>query len=144
MSPRTNKIIKFLKKIEKLKFVEREIYLSNGRKENSAEHSWHVTMFLILFDRDLPKKLDRIKMLKMALMHDLVEVYAGDTFAFDKSGKKQRKIKLELESAKKLFSQLPNDLSKEFNNLFLDYENSKSDEAKFVQSFDKIQPILQN
>lgn len=144
MTNRTNQIISFLQEIEKYKTVEREMYCSNpDRKESDAEHSWHVAMFIILFKKELPDNLDSERMLKLALMHDLVEIYAGDTFAYDdihKASKKER----ESDAAKKLFSQLPWDLEKEFIDLFNEYEDSKTDESKIVKSFDKIQPILQN
>ena len=76
-------------------------------------------------------------------MHDLVEIYAGDTFAFDKKNQATKKER-EFESSKKLFSQLPEDLNNEFTDLFNEYEDVKTSEAKIVKSFDKIQPILQN
>ncbi|MDP3881687.1 MAG: HD domain-containing protein [Nanoarchaeota archaeon] len=144
MVERQDKIIAFLKEVEKFKLIEREMFCSDlKRRESDADHSWHLAMFAILFEKDLPENLDMVKMLKLALIHDLVEIYAGDTFAFDKEGKKTKKDR-ELESSKKLFSQLPADLEREFIGLFEDYENSNSSEAKIIKSFDKIQPILQN
>jgi len=133
-----------LKKIEKYKLIEREMYCSDlKRRESDAEHSWHLAMFIFLFKKDLPRNLDLDKMFKLALIHDLVEIYAGDTFTFDKLN---RKTKYERESAaaKKLFSELPTDLSKEFMELFEEYETLNTKEAKIIKSFDKIQPILQN
>lgn len=144
MNSRIDKLLSFLKEIEKYKTVEREMFTSNlDRPESDAEHSWHVAMFLLLFRKELPKDLDFIKMLKFALMHDLIEIYAGDTFAFDKSGRNSKKER-EINAAKKLFSQLPEDLQKEFIDLFDEYEEAKSKEVQIVRSFDKIQPILQN
>ena len=143
MEERIHKILSFLQEIEKYKTVERKMYSSNlKRTESDAEHSWHVAMFLFLFEKELPN-LDMNKMLKLALMHDLVEIYAGDTFAFDKKNKATKKER-EFESSKKLFSQLPEDLNNEFTDLFNEYEDVKTSEAKIVKSFDKIQPILQN
>jgi len=144
MEDRINKILSFLQEIEKYKTVEREMFSSNlNRAESDAEHSWHVAMFLFLFEKDLPENLDMKKMMKLALMHDLVEIYAGDTFAFDKENQATKKER-EFQSAGKLFSQLPEDLHKEFMDLFNEYEEAKTSEAKIVKSFDKIQPILQN
>jgi len=144
MDSRANEILSFLKEISKFKHIEREIYLPEiNRKESDAEHSWHLAMFLILFEKELPKQMSLIKALKFALIHDLVEIYAGDTFAFDKTNRKTKKER-ELAAAKKLFSQLPADLEEEFASLFEEYENNDSSEAKIVHSFDKIQPILQN
>ena len=91
---RLNKQIEFLKEIEKFKSIERFIYLNSGRRETDPEHSWHMAMFLLVLERDLPKNLNLTKMLKMALMHDLVEIYSGDVSAFDdigREGKKTRK-----------------------------------------------------
>lgn len=144
MDNRTDKILSFLQEIEKYKIIERKMYCSNpDRVESDAEHSWHLAMFLILFRKELPSRLDLIKAVKISLSHDLSELYAGDAFAFDKeaqAGKKER----ELEAAKKLFSQLPEDLCEEFMGLFEEYEEAKTLEARVVKSFDKIQPIMQN
>jgi len=97
---------------------------------------------LLLFEKELTG-LDFKKMLKLALTHDLVEIYAGDTFAFDKTGQNTKQER-EKNAANKLFSQLPEELSKEYMELFNEYEESQTTEAKTVKSFDKIQPILQN
>jgi putative hydrolase of HD superfamily len=144
MNKRINTLLDFLKEIEKYKLIEREVYCSDlKRRESDAEHSWHLAMFIFLFQKDLPRNLDFNKMLKLALMHDLVEIYAGDTFTFDKINQKTKKTK-ELAAAKKLFAKLPPDLSREFMELFTEYEDLSTKEAKVVKSFDKIQPILQN
>ncbi len=143
MDSRINKLISFLKEIEKYKIIEREMFTSNpNRTESDAEHSWHVAMFVIMFKKELSKEIDFTKTLELALMHDLVEIYAGDTFAFDKN--KKFKKEREIKAANKLFSRLPDDLQKEFMDLFNEYEGSKTKEAKIIKSFDKIQPILQN
>ncbi len=142
MTERRDKIVEFLKEIEKFKYIERRILLEN-RKESDAEHAWHLAMFVFLFEKDLPKDLNFLKMFKLALMHDLVEIYAGDTFIFDEEGKKTKKER-EAKAALKLFSQLPEDLEKDFHELFNEWEESKTREAKFVHSFDKIQPMIQN
>ena len=144
MKKRMDKIISFLKEIEKYKIIERKMYDSNlNRIESDAEHSWHLAMFIFLFQKELSKNVDFIKMLKLALMHDLVEIYAGDTFAYDKKSRSTKKER-ELKSAKRLFSQLPKDLETEFFKLYNEFETMHTKEAKIVNSFDKIQPILQN
>ena len=144
MGDRIDRILSFLQEIEKYKTVERKVYCSDlDRAESDAEHSWHIAMFLLLFEKELPDGLDIKKMLKLALMHDLVEIYAGDTFAFDKEHQKTKNER-EFQSANKLFSQLPDDLNSEFMQLFEEYEDAQTSEAKIVKSFDKIQPILQN
>lgn len=140
---RTKKILSFLKEIDKFKYIERKILLSKrARPETDAEHSWHLAMFVILFEKEF-KNLDITKTLKIALTHDLVEIYAGDTYTFDYEGKKSQRER-EIKAAKKLFTKLPKDLEKEFTNLFLDYEDGLSEEGKLARAFDKIQPILQN
>jgi len=144
MDSRVDKLIFFLKEIDKCKVIERRIWCTGlNHVESDAEHSWHVAMFLILFEKDLPKDLDFARMLKLALIHDLVEVYTGDTFAYDKEGRESKKER-EAKSAEKLFSLLPEDLQKDFNALLNEYEEKKTRESQFVHSFDKIQPILQN
>src|SRR3989344_2369976 len=140
---RSDKILEFLKEIEKFKYIERKVYSSDLRPENDAEHSWHLAMFLILFEKDLPEGLDMAKMLKLALMHDLVEIYAGDVSTFDKEGRQGKKER-EVKAAKKLFLQLPKDLEGDFTKLFEEYEEQKTPEAKMVKAFDKIQPLLLN
>lgn len=142
-SKRIDKLIKFLKEVEKLKFIERKVYLSDQKSnENDAEHSWHVAMFVMIFEKEFPD-LNVKKMLKMALIHDLVEIYAGDTFTFDKEGRKTKKER-ECKAAKKLFGMLPPDLKKEFFSLMEEFEERKTREAVFTQSFDKLLPIVQN
>lgn len=143
MEKRIETLLEFLKEIEKYKHVERRNYKKNNVPENDAEHSWHLAMFLLLFEKDLPEDADMTKMLKLALMHDLVEIYAGDTFAFDQEALKTKYDK-EHKAALKLFSQLPEDLEHEFMDLFYEYEQSNTKESKIVKSFDKMQPILQN
>ncbi len=141
---RTDQILAFLKEVEKFKHVERATYLSGGeRHENDAEHTWHVGMFLLLFDQDLPSELDRLHMFKMILIHDLVEVYAGDTFFYDQKGRAD-KDEREARAMKKLAEQLPDDLAQEYMALHQEYEAAETPEAKYVQGLDKLQPILQN
>lgn len=123
MQDRQNQILKFLQEIEQYKTIERQCFTSNpNRRESDAEHSWHVAMFVLLFARDLDASLSIEKMLKLALMHDLVEIYAGDTFAFDNVARETKKIR-EQEASLKLFAQLPEDLSYEFQSLFDEYES---------------------
>jgi len=99
-------------------------------------------MFVMLFEKDLPK-LNIERVLKIVLIHDLVEIYAGDTFSFDKKAKKSQKLREE-KAAKKLFRKLPKDLEKEFWGLFKEYEELKTKEALVAKSFDRVQPIMQH
>lgn len=144
MDSRIDKLVSFLKEIDKCKLIERRIWCTDlNHVESDAEHSWHVAMFLLLFEKDLPSGLDFARMLKLALIHDLVEIYAGDTFAYDKEGRASKKER-EAESIKKLFLLLPEDLQNDFTALLNEYEERKTRESQFVHSFDKLQPILQN
>ncbi len=114
-----------------------------GRAESDAEHAWHMAMMVMLFEKDLPPQVDRVKLYKMALMHDLVEIYAGDTFAFDQEGKRTKEQR-EADAAKKLFSQLPHGLKQEFTELFFEFDGFVTLESKYAQSFDKLQPMVNN
>ncbi len=137
-------IIDFLKELDKFKSVHRACYLSSeDRKEDDAQHSWQLAMFVILLKDYWETSLDYTKMLELSLTHDLVELYAGDTFAFDEKANLD-KDKREEESAKKLFSQLPSELEVKFHNLNIDYINKNSKEAQYIYALDKLIPKLQN
>jgi putative hydrolase of HD superfamily len=111
--------------------------------ESDADHAWHLAMFVFLFEKDLPKNLNILKMFKLVLMHDLVEIYAGDTFAFDGEMNKSKKER-EKNAAEKLFSKLPKDLEEDFHNLFNEWEDAKTKESRISHAFDKAQPMIQN
>lgn len=144
MPSRIDTLLDFLKEIEKMNLIERKtLHSDRKRHESDSEHSWHVAMFLILFQKDLTKNIDTLKTLKMILIHDLVEIYAGDTFLFDKK-RRRTKVARERRAAKKLFSKLPKDLQKEFTDLFNEFESGKTTESKIAKSLDKLQPVLQN
>ncbi|OGG40242.1 hypothetical protein A2116_02290 [Candidatus Jorgensenbacteria bacterium GWA1_49_17] len=141
---RFNKLIAFLKEIEKLKLVERQVKISNQKRfENSAEHSWDLAMWAWIFSDSLRPRPNLLKLFKMLLMHDLVEIYAGDTFFFDRPGRKSKNYR-EKKAARKLFAGLPLDLKREFEKLRQEFDNGKTKEAKIAHSIDKLQPILQN
>ena len=144
LTQRRQKIIKFLKEMDKLKSINRVIdLLHSNRRESTAEHSWHLAMMIITLKDELPEELNYSKMLEIALTHDLVEIYAGDTFTFDKKareGKKEREEK----AADQLFKILPEDLEQKFHKLFQEYEARKTKEAQIVYSLDKIHPVMQN
>jgi putative hydrolase of HD superfamily len=141
---RIEKILEFLKEIDKFKSVYRVTYLTNeNRYEDDAGHTWHMCMYALLLNNELKLNLDFEKVMELILVHDLVEVYAGDVCAFDhtrRNGKKER----EIEAAEKLFSILPHDLKEKIHNLWNEYEDCSSKEAKFVKSIDKLQALAQN
>ena len=135
-------IIEFLKEIEKFKTCERTCQTTRaGRAESDAEHSWHLALFLMLFENEF-KGIDFLKTLKIALIHDLPEIYAGDINPF--RGDTTNKAEDEKRAAAKLFKKLPEALSNSFTGLFEEYINQASDEAKIVKAADKLMPLIQN
>ncbi|MBI4036461.1 HD domain-containing protein [Candidatus Daviesbacteria bacterium] len=143
MSPDAKKILKFIEEIDQFKFVTRIIHMQKGDlMEDDAQHSWHLAMMVWLFAEQFDKKINLIKVIKMALMHDLVEIYAGDTFAYDEEARKDKKKREDM-AAKKLFKMLPKNLEQEMHQLWQEYEERKSSEAVFVQALDKIHPMIQ-
>jgi putative hydrolase of HD superfamily len=143
LSTRTEALVEFLKEIEQLQRVKRIIDREDGSQENTAEHSWHVAMFVLMLGNEVDPKANMTRMLKLALIHDLVEIYAGDTYMFDEKAREDKEER-ELQAAKKLFSQLPKDKATEYWQLFEEFEGLKTSEAKIVKSFDYIQPLAQN
>lgn len=143
MTKRLRQLVQFLKDIERLRTVKRKIFYPDGGQENDAEHSWHVAMFALVLGPEVDPKADVAKMVKMALIHDLVEIHAGDTFLFDKDGQTGKKGR-ELAAAKQLFAALPKDRAEEFWQLFEEFEALESKEARIVKSFDYLQPLLHN
>ena len=145
MSERLLKQIDFIREIDNLKNIKRRSYITDkSRKENDAEHSWHIAvMALILKEYANSKELDIFKIISMLLIHDIVEIYAGDTFIYDEEGKKQQEKK-EKEAADKIFSMLPDDQKNEFRSLWDEFERKETPEAKFAKSMDRLHPLLLN
>lgn len=139
---RLEQIAKFCELIDKEKFVQRRTYLTDGeRLENDAEHAWHMAVMALLLSDYSNEKVDVLKVVSILLVHDLVEVYAGDTFAYDEEGKKSQHQR-ELEAADKLFSQLPVDLCKKIRDLWDEFEQWETPEAKFAHTLDNFQPLM--
>lgn len=136
-------IFRALNTIDRLKHVQRAVWLGATRQENSAEHSWNVAMLVLLLQDVLPKKLNIEKMLKMALLHDLVEIYANDTPAFDARAKRSQK-KRERKALRRLIRELPPTIGRDLGRLYRDFETRRSPEARYVQSVDKLLPIVHN
>ena len=135
-------IIDFMKEIEKFKTCDRICQTTyDGRAESDAEHSWHLAIFLMLFEKEF-KNVDPLKLIKIALIHDLPEIYAGDINPYRDDTKD--KIENELKAAEKLFSGLPEDLRQQMSTLFREYANQESMEARIVKSVDKLMPLIQN
>ena len=135
------KKLKFIELIDEMKNVYRTISLKSWRKENDAEHSYHLAMMCFIFLEDFPL-LDQEKVIKLALLHDIVEIFAWDTYVYDDkmlSTKKQR----EIDSLNKLEEILWQEEFEKFKKIIEEYEEKTSNEAKFVSQLDKLQPIIQ-
>ncbi|WP_343834721.1 HD domain-containing protein [Bacillus horti] len=131
--------------IDKVKQVFRRSFLTDkSRNENDAEHSWHLAVYAILLaEYSKHDNLDLLKVLRMILIHDLVEIDAGDTFAYDVKGYED-KAEREEKAAKRIFGLLPNDQGEEFYQLWTEFEEMQTIEAKYAASLDRLQPLLQN
>ena len=138
MTNRLEKIIRFIKEIEKFKLVERIPYLSDKkRREDDAQHSWHLAMMLLALEKEIESKFDLLHTLKLILVHDLPEIYTGDDWVYTKEDK-ERKSREEKAAAKKIFSSLPADLAEEFYLFWSEYDEGKTIEAKVAKALDKI------
>lgn len=136
--------INFIKEIDKLKYIQRKTRLFNSeRYENDAEHSWHLAMMTIVLAGRSNKPIDILKVLKMVLIHDIVEIDAGDVFLYDTS-QSHTNTEQELLAAKRIFGLLPAEQAEEFIAIWIEFEEGITDEAKFARSMDRFEPLLQN
>jgi putative hydrolase of HD superfamily len=136
--------IQFVLEIDKLKRVLRQTLLTDGsRRENSAEHSWHIALMAVILSEYASEPVDVLRVIKMLLIHDLVEIDAGDTFCYDLQGN-QNKAEREAEAADRLFSLLPPDQAVELRALWEEFEAQATPAARFAASLDRLQPILHN
>jgi putative hydrolase of HD superfamily len=143
-SPRLTQQIQFVLEIDKLKRVLRQTLLTDSsRRENSAEHSWHLAMMAIALSEYAPVPVDLAHVIKLLLLHDLVEIDAGDTFCYDMQGN-QDKAEREQMAADRLFGLLPADQAHDFRALWDEFEAAETPEAKFARALDCIQPLLHN
>ncbi|MCF6092884.1 HD domain-containing protein [Microaerobacter geothermalis] len=136
--------IDFIREIDKLKHVYRQTLLMNGsRHENDAEHSWHLAVMAMLLKEHADKEIDVLKVMKMVLIHDLVEIDAGDTFCYDDEAKVDKEER-ERKAADRIFHILPEDQAWELRNLWEEFEGRSTPEACFAAALDRIQPLLHN
>jgi putative hydrolase of HD superfamily len=134
----------FIKEIDKLKYIYRRTKLLNSdRQENDAEHSWHLALMAIVLAEHSNEQVDILKVLKMVLIHDIVEIDAGDTFIYDPA-KNHDNTKEELKAAKRIFGILPPHQAEEFIDIWLEFEQGLTAEAKFARAMDRFEPLLQN
>jgi len=137
--------IEFMIEIDKLKQISRKTILTDrSREENSAEHSWHIAIAVFLFSEYAQdQKIDWCRVIKMLLVHDLVEIDAGDTYCYDDQGR-QDQDRREQQAAERIFKILPPDQSRSFRALWDEFENRNTPESKYANSLDRFQPFLQN
>lgn len=142
---RLNKQLEFIVEIDKAKRVLRRTLLMDGsRNENDAEHSWHLAvMAMLLHEHSDVKDLDLARVIKMVLVHDIVEIDAGDTFAYDPSAQKDQ-AERERRAADRIFGMLPAEQGAEIRALWEEFEEGKTPEAKFAIALDRLQPFLHN
>lgn len=134
--------LQFVLEIDRLKSVYRRTYLVDGsRSENSAEHSWHLALLAMVLSEHANESLDVFKVIKMVLIHDIVEIDAGDTYIYgDQAGKEER----ERTAAERIFGLLPPDQEHEFRALWEEFESAQTPEARFASALDRFMPQLHN
>ena len=136
--------IAFLMEIDKVKNIFRQTYLADGkRKENDAEHSWHLAIAAFLLKEYVAEDVDVMTVMIMVLIHDLVEIDAGDTYAYDAEGAKTKRAR-EVAAADRIFGMLPEDQGGYFRELWDEFEAYESDDAKFAHLLDNFQPLHLN
>ena len=141
---RLNKQFEFCLEADKEKFIGRQTYLTDGiRKENDAEHAWHMAVMTLILSEYANEKIDLLKTISMILIHDIVEIDAGDTYAYDEERKKSQKSR-ELAAADRIFAMLPEDQQQKFRQLWEEFETAETPEAKFARAMDNVQPIMLN
>ena len=141
---RLEKQIDFILEADKEKNIIRQTHLSgHGRRENDAEHAWHMAMMVYLLKEYANEGFDVAKAMMMALIHDIVEIDAGDTYAYDPKGLETQKEREE-QAAERIFGLLPPDQGEELKSLFEEFEAGETPEARFVRAMDNFQPLLLN
>lgn len=136
--------IAFIKEIDKIKYIQRKTKLFNSnRHENDAEHSWHLAMMVIVLAEYSNTPIDVLKVLKMVLFHDIVEIDTGDVFLHDTT-LSHTNTEAETIAAKRIFGILPTEQAEEFISIWEEFEAGQTNEAKFAKSMDRFEPLLQN
>ncbi|MDD6661465.1 MAG: HD domain-containing protein [Lachnospiraceae bacterium] len=144
MDERLKKQLDFILEIDKEKNILRQTHLSgHGRRENDAEHAWHMAIMAYLLKEYSNEPVDIAKVMIMCLIHDVVEIDAGDTYAYDEEGLKTQKAREEA-AKERIYSLLPDDQKQELQALFDEFEERKTPEARFARALDNLQPLLLN
>lgn len=136
--------MEFIVELDKMKSILRRTRLIHeDRREDDAQHSFHIALMALVLEKYSKYDLDIFKVVKMLLIHDLVEIEAGDTFCYDKKANEDKKSR-EIKAADKIFSILSGGLGQEFKDLWYEFEEGETKEAKFAIAMDRIQPMLNN
>ncbi len=144
MGDRLKKQLEFVLEIDKEKNIFRQTHISgHGRNENDAEHAWHMAIMAYLLREYSNEPIDITRVMLMCLVHDVVEIDAGDTYAYDTEGKKTQKAREEA-AKERLYSMLPDDQKEELMAIFEEFEAWETPEAKFARAMDNLQPLLLN
>ena len=144
MEERLKRQLDFALEIDKEKNIFRQTHLSgHGRNENDAEHAWHMAIMAYLLQEYSNEPVDITKVMLMCLIHDVVEIDAGDTYAYDAEGLKTQKAREEA-AKERIYSLLPEDQKKELAAIFDEFEESKTPESKFAHAMDNLQPLMLN
>ena len=144
MDERLKKQLDFALEIDKEKNILRQTHLSgHGRNENDAEHAWHMAIMAYLLREYSNEPVDITRVMLMCLIHDVVEIDAGDTYAYDEEGKKTQKAREEA-AQERIYSLLPEDQKEELAAIFDEFEESKTPESKFAHAMDNLQPLMLN
>lgn len=144
MDERLKKQLDFILEIDKEKNILRQTHLSgHGRREDDAEHAWHMAIMAYLLREYANEKVNIARTMLMCLIHDIVEIEAGDTYAYDAEGMKTQKAR-EQAAKEKIFAMLPSDQQQELSDLFDEFEAFETPEAKFAHTMDNLQPLLLN
>ena len=144
MDERIQKQLAFSLEIDNVKNILRQTHLSgHGRRENDAEHSWHMAVMAYLLKEHANEQVDIGRVMLMCLIHDIVEIDAGDTYAYDTDSQKSQKER-EDRAKERIFSLLPEDQKAELVSLFDEFEANETSEAKFAHAMDNLQPLMLN
>lgn len=144
MDTRLRRQLEFILEIDKEKNIFRQTHLSgHGRNENDAEHAWHMAVMAYLLQEYANEKVDVAKVMLMCLIHDVVEIDAGDTYAYDKEALKTQKAR-EDAAKERIYSILPEDQKAQLQAVFDEFEENRTAEARFAHAMDNLQPLLLN
>ncbi len=144
MNERLKKQMDFIMEVDGLKNIFRQTYIKDGsRKENDTEHSWHLAMMAFLLAEHANEAVDVSRVMMMVLIHDVVELDAGDTYAYDDAGNATKRQR-EVAAANRIFGLLPKDQQELLMELWEEFEQGKTPEAKFANTLDRVQPVMLN